>query len=284
MGTGRRFGAAFWVVLAVSAGATWACGGSSDDTGAQPTVDGGGSVDGTTSQDQDGTVQDSGSGDSASSDAPVQNDAGNIVPGCGLDSDGDGIIDDIEGRATNVDTDGDGTPDYLDLDSDGDTIPDSVEWAAAGCMTSPFNPKNDVDDDSIPNFRDTDSDGDHVGDACEARNKSAPAAADLGLPVLDSDGDGKADYLDLDSDGDLVADGDEDKNDNCVIDPLETNRVLPDSDGDGVNDFVEVNVVGEACAETPGARRRIKTSSTSSSLTPATVGPMRGMRPRPTRA
>src|SRR4051794_28788455 len=42
------------------------------------------------------------------------------------DSDGDGIADKDEG-APSLDTDHDGTPDYLDDDSDGDGIPDSVE-------------------------------------------------------------------------------------------------------------------------------------------------------------
>ena len=35
------------------------------------------------------------------------------------DADGDGISDTDEARATNRDTDGDGTPDYVDTDSDG---------------------------------------------------------------------------------------------------------------------------------------------------------------------
>ena len=41
-----------------------------------------------------------------------------------LDDDNDGIYDTYEGDDT-VDTDGDGTPDYLDTDSDGDGCSDA---------------------------------------------------------------------------------------------------------------------------------------------------------------
>jgi hypothetical protein len=46
-----------------------------------------------------------------------------------LDSDSDGIPDDVEGIA---DPDGDGTPNYLDLDSDGDGVCDRLEYQL-GC-------------------------------------------------------------------------------------------------------------------------------------------------------
>jgi VCBS repeat-containing protein len=77
------------------------------------------------------------------------------------DSDGDGISDKNESRASNlyptsVDTDNDGTPDYLDTDSDGDTIEDSVEGVA------------DSDGDGIADFRETDSDNDGLDDKYEA--------------------------------------------------------------------------------------------------------------------
>ena len=85
------------------------------------------------------------------------------------DSDNDGIPDSIE---LALDTDGDGLPDYIDNDSDGDTIPDSSELVG------------DADSDGIPNFRDSDSDGDNVPDAVEGN--------------IDTDGDGTPDYLAID--------------------------------------------------------------------------------------
>jgi len=57
----------------------------------------------------------------------------------GNDSDGDGIIDSVEG---DTDQDGDGIPAYLDSDTDGDGIPDSSEGL------------NDFDGDGVPDFRD----------------------------------------------------------------------------------------------------------------------------------
>ncbi|MEI8255067.1 MAG: MYXO-CTERM sorting domain-containing protein [Deltaproteobacteria bacterium] len=46
------------------------------------------------------------------------------------DADRDGVSDTIEGNCT-VDTDADGTPDYLDLDSDNDCLPDAMDSGAA---------------------------------------------------------------------------------------------------------------------------------------------------------
>ena len=83
---------------------------------------------------------------------------------CPPDEDFDGISDTIEGRADNVDTDKDGTPDYIDLDSDDDSIPDSLEGQTkfVGCAT----PQNS-DNDLIPDFRDTDSDDNGLPDRFE---------------------------------------------------------------------------------------------------------------------
>src|SRR5688572_29342451 len=53
------------------------------------------------------------------------------------DEDGDSIADEQEGRVEEVDTDLDGTPDYLDDDSDGDGVPDVVEAGDADTHTAP---------------------------------------------------------------------------------------------------------------------------------------------------
>ena len=100
----------------------------------------------------------------------------------GIDSDGDGIADAIEGI---LDDDLDGTPNNLDDDSDGDGIPDSVEAGDAG----PCAPR-DSDGDGLPDFRDTDSDNDGVLDSDEAAAGTDPTS-------IDSDGDGVSDLVEI---------------------------------------------------------------------------------------
>ena len=131
------------------------------------------------------------------------------------DADGDGIIDIYEGRDAMVDTDGDGTPDYLDTDSDNDGIDDSVE----GMNPLPRLMPVDSDRDGVPDFRDEDSDGDGVSDEVEG--------------TVDTDGDGRPDYLDHDSDGDGLRDEVE------SVPP--DSGMLPDTDGDGTPDIHDLD-------------------------------------------
>jgi len=102
------------------------------------------------------------------------------------DADGDTISDYDEGEATSVDTDGDGTPDYLDTDSDGDGILDSAE---AG-DTNPATPPRDTDGDDTPDFQDVDSDNDGVEDDDEVTVGTDPFD-------WDTDGDGESDGVEL---------------------------------------------------------------------------------------
>ncbi len=64
------------------------------------------------------------------------------------DSDCDTICDADEG-GDSIDTDKDGTPDYLDLDADGDSVPDSEEAGDADLKTKPY----DRNLDHIPDFQ-----------------------------------------------------------------------------------------------------------------------------------
>jgi len=146
------------------------------------------------------------------------------------DTDGDGINNGIEGYG---DTDGDGTPDYLDLDSDNDGIPDSNEGAI------------DSDGDGVDDYLDLDSDNDGLYDLVESgindpttldtnndgridsgfgNNGLADIVEDsadsgiLNYSIADSDGDGYEDFRDLDSDNDGINDviesgGSDDDND-----------------------------------------------------------------------
>ena len=120
------------------------------------------------------------------------------------------FIDDVQINAVSRDSDGDGTPDYLDSDSDDDGIADSLESTV------------DADDDGIPDFQDPDSSG----------------AADL-----DDDEDGLTNAEELnagtdpeipDTDGDGLSDGTE-------VNTHGTDPTNPDTDGDGANDGAEID-------------------------------------------
>ncbi|GEM_PF-4301892 len=142
------------------------------------------------------------------------------------DSDGDGIPNTIEkgtDRTNPVDTDEDGTPDYLDLDSDNDGIPDQIE---AG--NTPRNPVN-TDDDSLPDYLDLDSDNDLILDEFEGWiNPSNPP---------DTDGDGILNFRDLDSDGDQIPDQYEGNHTNMTS----LSGTPIDTDNDGVPDYMDLD-------------------------------------------
>ncbi|SHF88294.1 gliding motility-associated C-terminal domain-containing protein [Cnuella takakiae] len=134
------------------------------------------------------------------------------------DCDGDGITNSIECPslgASCADTDGDGTPDYLDLDSDGDGISDAIEKGPSGTPV-------DTDGDGVPDFRDLDTDNDGIPDAVEKGPNGTP---------VDTDGDGTPDFRELDSDKDGIPDATE----------KGPNATPRDTDGDGVPDFRDLD-------------------------------------------
>lgn len=95
------------------------------------------------------------------------------VGGCDatVDTDGDGIADDIEGTA---DVDGDGIPNNMDLDSDGDGIDDATEAGTGGNPCAPV----DSDADGAMDFVDLDSDNDGLSDAAEIAAGTDPTDTD----------------------------------------------------------------------------------------------------------
>lgn len=107
--------------------------------------------------------------------------------GCGVvdktDDDEDTISSFHESKGSLLDTDKDGTPDYMDLDSDGDGIPDKDEAGDLNVVTPPI----DSDGDTKPDFQDTDSDNDGLTDKDEFNKyKTSPIKKD-------TDGDGYTD-------------------------------------------------------------------------------------------
>ena len=166
--------------------------------------------------------------------APVDTDSDGTPDYLDTDTDGDGIPDSVEdygctGTApcTPTDTDGDGIPNHKDLDSDNDGIPDSVEKGSTGATP------DDTDGTGLPNYLDTDSDNDGIPDAAE----DSACIGFLPCTPTDTDGDGTPDYRDLDSDGDGISDAIEgtiDTDGDGIPNYQDT-----DSDGDGILDSVE---------------------------------------------
>ncbi len=171
-----------------------------------------------------------------------------------IDSDNDGIPDEIEGQA---DTDEDGVPDYLDLDSDNDGIADVVEAGGKddnndGLLdegeSKIINPI-DTDADLVPNHLDIDADNDGISDLHERLPTKSPIkrqnvdANNNGIddgfeplikPITTAD-IGEPDYLNLDSDNDGESDNIEafDNNNDGIADIAPAGS---DDDFDGLDD------------------------------------------------
>lgn len=154
------------------------------------------------------------------------------------DTDGDGMDDSTVSRPlAQHDTDGDGTPDHLDLDSDNDAIPDVIEAGGS----------NDTRDGHIDAFTDSDNNG--LDDA----------TATQPLPVHDTDSDGIPNHLDLDSDNDGIADVVEaigiDSDNNGMID------LFNDADGDGFDDVAALTPLSDPDSDGDGNADRLDSDS-----------------------
>ena len=164
-----------------------------------------------------------------------------------LDADGDGrvdsglvfgangLVDSVETSADSgtlifqlVDTDGDGSPDYIDTDSDNDGLSDTIESGGQdadgnGVVDALVDSDSDGIDDnvdaSITGGADTDSDG--IDDAFDS---------DF-IPTADTDSDGIVDASDLDANGDGIVD-----DSNAIA-----NGGLLDDDNDGIPDFQDTD-------------------------------------------
>nr|WP_241864506.1 LPXTG cell wall anchor domain-containing protein [Staphylococcus massiliensis] len=120
---------------------------------------------------------------------------------------------------TQLDTDGDGIPNYIDSDDDNDGLSDEIERLL---NLDPLNP--DSDGDGV-------SDGDEDNDADGTPNSNDDYPNDATRQIdkqIDTDGDGIPNYLDSDDDNDGLPDEVERL---LNLDPLNS-----DSDGDGIYD------------------------------------------------
>ncbi|KJD31317.1 hypothetical protein PK35_15920, partial [Tamlana nanhaiensis] len=118
----------------------------------------------------------------------AQPTVGYVLPTYGYDS--NGVDNNYPGGLALVDTDGDGTPDYIDLDADNDGIPDIEENGMANTSTAA-----DVDGDGLNNAFETNG----VNDASLDVNEDIEDPTDLSI-LPDADGDllagGDLDYRD----------------------------------------------------------------------------------------
>ncbi|WP_370086680.1 T9SS type A sorting domain-containing protein [Ekhidna sp.] len=182
------------------------------------------------------------------------------------DSDGDGIVDDVDtstgGTAlTNPDTDTDGINDFRDLDSDADGIPDLVE--AGG---------TDADNDGqIDNYYDDTNDGFHDGYDPDMFGTTLLRGS-INKRARDTDADGIADYLDIDADGDGITDNAEAQSstgftapagadtdgdgwdDSYDSDNGGTAPTLPDTDTDGTSDYRDTDSDGDGIIDRTESR------------------------------
>ncbi len=177
-----------------------------------------------------------------------------------LDTNGNGMHDAFEGLSI-LDSDGDGTPNYIDLDSDNDSIFDVDESGAGNSGDGNFqNGDGDIDGDGVgdgpdsDNMRETDSDYDGVSEyfadgildiydffnGNNFNNSYGNNNQGSGNTyfVLDSDADGIPDYIDVTSDGSTfdisnTLYDDFDLNNDGIID--DTN----DADSDGILDLFD---------------------------------------------
>jgi gliding motility-associated-like protein len=141
------------------------------------------------------------------------------------------------------DTDGDGTPDQLDLDSDNDGIPDSIENQKTPKALSntdsnlngldeifePIANPIDTDGDNVPDYLDLDSDNDGIYDLVES-----------GSNASDSNKNGIIDGTTFGSNG--LADALETTADNGIL-----NYTVADSDADGIKNHTELDSDNDVC-------------------------------------
>jgi hypothetical protein len=192
-----------------------------------------------------------------------------IVEAGGEDTDGNGLIDDINADGTlvndldkdglddrydansgtenvvilNADTDGDGIKNFQDLDSDNDGIPDVVE--AGGTDTNGDGRADDYLDADGDGFNDiVDGDPNQDGTSDNTANALTVTGGDGNndgvpdsYPNDDFDGDGVLNYLDLDADDDGIMDVVEAGGSDTNRDGIED--AFADADDDGFNDNVD---------------------------------------------
>ena len=144
------------------------------------------------------------------------------------------------------DSDGDSKRNFLDIDSDNDGISDNVEAQLTSAYIQPVNSDTDgdgianvydatplvlvnTDGADLPDYLDTDSDNDGVPDNIEGHDADSDGVPDPSLPVTgDSDGDGLLDGYDLLTTADVTVTG---------LGGTGATTPIQDTDSDGIPDW-----------------------------------------------
>ncbi|MCG8577953.1 MAG: gliding motility-associated C-terminal domain-containing protein [Flavobacteriales bacterium] len=172
-----------------------------------------------------------------------------------IDSDGDGIIDNIEGQASTL---------YippLEFDADNDGLDDAYDSNSSGTAIIPV----DKDEDGIVDYLDSNSDNDAEGDVIEGWDDNGNGSPEVTPSGSDSDNDGLDNAFDVDGpsivnnggstnfgslptdfpDADNPGIGDLDWRENDTDGDGVSNLQDLDDDNDGIPDYVELCGPGE---------------------------------------
>ncbi len=184
-----------------------------------------------------------------------------FVASCTNDSDGNGLDDHYESHPgageglTPVNSDTDSYPDYLDIDSDDDGIPDNVEAQPTDGYVPPSG--TDTDGDGL----DDGYEGSNLNDPTDVNDEIDDPANDLpdtdgtedvnyrdvdddgdGIDTPDEDADGDGDPTNDDTDGDGTPDYLDPTDDQPEEGRIEVNQLVTPN-GDGRNDFLFIRNV-----------------------------------------
>ncbi|HTE33584.1 MAG TPA: hypothetical protein VK666_24550, partial [Chryseolinea sp.] len=171
------------------------------------------------------------------------------------------------------DTDGDSKRNFLDIDSDNDGITDNVEAQTTAAYVAPVNSDTDgdgianvydatpltltnTDGADVPDYLDTDSDNDGVTDNIEGNDANTDGIPSPALPVTgDADGDGLLDGYDLVSGADVTVTG---------MSGTGSSSPLQNTDGDAQLDWRDTDDDGDcALTSSNGATGENTNSNTS---------------------
>ena len=170
-----------------------------------------------------------------SSDSSSGTDGSSVI-----DSDGDGITDDLDAFPLDptewIDTDADGVGNNTDTDDDGDGFLDTIEVIGGSNPLDSSSIPLDTDNDGLINILDEDDDNDGFSDLLELEVGTDPLDASS-FPI-DTDNDLELDFFDLDDDNDGQSDLVELE---CGSDPLNNLSTSIDTDLDGIPNCLDLD-------------------------------------------